>query len=258
MSDETWTRTQLFDGLEPSPGFVTQLERLGLLRVVGRDESGEKIYASEARDQLGKVLSLVELGYQPKDIAIIAKRVGLPDRRSRRFFRRPPTYVHLDELARRAGVEVAVAQGWLRDGYVEAVLVAEGGDPLFDASAIERARSLADLRAFGLGDAELRQWSSLGPALSALLKAAPDKAAKERAEGPVVAVVEAHTEALDAVVARLERWRRGLRRWDRIVAQCYKKLERLRRAYGLEAETRRRARKRLRLTSRRGRSGKRR
>jgi len=249
VGEETWTFEQLFEGLDPAPGFVAQLERLGLLRVVARDENGAKLYGSEAREQLEKVLPLVELGYQPKDIAVIAKKVGLPAQRSRRFFRRPPTYVHLAEVARQVGVDKDIVEGWLRDGHLEVVLLAEGGQPLFDAGAIEHARSLADLLAFGVGDDELTEWSTLGKSLKHSLDALPDKPPKDPS-AEQLEQVEAYTQTLETLVRRLERWRRGIRRWDRLVAKHHKKLAELRRAYGLETETRRRTRKRLRLKSR--------
>ena len=70
--------------MSPSPDFIAELERLSLLVVVGRDTEGRALYSPEARGELEKVLELVELGYQPEDIAAIATRVGLPVSKRRR------------------------------------------------------------------------------------------------------------------------------------------------------------------------------
>jgi DNA-binding transcriptional MerR regulator len=150
MSEETWTADELFDGLTLHGEFIVEMERCGLIRVVARDTRGGSLYGAEARDELEKVLALVELGYKLEDIAAIAKRVGLPAKK-RGLFRRPPLRMRSEELSRRSGVEKARIDRWVEEGYLRADLVSEGGDGLFGRSAIERIRLLTDLDDGGLG-----------------------------------------------------------------------------------------------------------
>ena len=130
MPRETWTYEEVFEGLDPAPAFVVELERRGLLRVVARDGKGAPLYGPEAREQLERVMSLVELGYKVEDIAAIAQKVGLPARR-RRLLRRAPTFVRVPELARRSGVPVETLARWRELGILEPDLETEGGETLF-------------------------------------------------------------------------------------------------------------------------------
>jgi DNA-binding transcriptional MerR regulator len=149
MSEETWTADELFDGLTLQAGFITELEKYGLIRVVARDARGSSLYSAEARDELEKVLALLELGYKLEDIAAIAKRVGLPAKK-RGLFRRLPLRMRSEELSRRSGVEKPRIDRWVEEGHLSADLVSEGGDGLFGRSAIERIRLLADLEDAGV------------------------------------------------------------------------------------------------------------
>jgi DNA-binding transcriptional MerR regulator len=223
MSDETWTAEELFEGLTLQEGFIAELEKLDLLRVVARDGSGEPLYSADARDELEKVLTLIELGYQPKDIAAIAKRVGLPARR-RGLFRRLPVRMRSGELARRTGISDERIQGWIAAGRLNAVLVSEGGDGLFGRDALDRIRLLVDLEAAELdsGDVE-RLLACLDPIAS--VEANKDEAAKQ----------------LDFVIdlsTRVRAKKDALRRIERSLAGLRKRLERASRAEG----TRRRGR----------------
>ena len=77
MSEETWTAEELFEGMTRQAGFIAELGKHGLIRAVARDVRGGALYSAEARDELEKVLALVELGYKLEDIAAIAKDSGL-------------------------------------------------------------------------------------------------------------------------------------------------------------------------------------
>ena len=151
MSEETWTADELFDGMTLQPGFITELEKLGLIRAVARDVEGGSLYSAEARDELEKVLALVELGYKLEDIAAIAKRVGLPAKKNG-LFRRLPLRMRSAELARRSGVDPVRIDRWVKEGHLRADLVSESGARLFDRSAIEGVRLLADLEDAGVDD----------------------------------------------------------------------------------------------------------
>lgn len=259
MPDQTWTYNQLFEGLDPSPGFVAELEKLGLLSVVAHDAKGKKIYGPGSREQLDKVLSLVELGYRPKDIAAIAKRVGLPEQAKRKLFRKPPTYLRLADVARRSSVEPAVVQTWIEAGLLVAAVTTEGGEPLFDRHAMDRARSLADLTTLGLSPEAVLQWATLGPALQELT--AETGKVTARSNGPrddtsqeVLDQLATCSATLVLFEAQMERWKGGLRRWDGILAGHHKMLDRLRRLHGLDPaqkRPRRRLRRRHNKTTRR-------
>lgn len=256
MVRETWTFEELFQGLDPAPSFVAELERQGLLRVVARDGAGRKLYAADARERLERVLELVELGYQPKDIAAIARRVGLP-RRRRRLFRRPPTYLRMAELARRAGVELDALGVWHQRGIVRPALRTEGGEALFSEPTVEGVRALDDLLAFGFTLDELEEMSGLGRRLDEALAAAraqreaatsaPAEAEPEDELAPapgqepaaltddeVRALAGAVIEALEKIRRRTDRLRGGLRRWDKLVGAYDKRVERLEREAGVE------------------------
>ncbi len=253
---ETWTYDELFEGLDPAPAFVAELERQGLLHVVARDGAGRKLYAADAHERLERVLELVELGYQPKDIAAIARRVGLP-RRRRRLFRRPPTYLRMTELARRAGVELDVVEAWHERGIVRPALRTEGGEALFSEPTVEGVRALADLLAFGFSLDEIARMSALGRQLDEALAATRARqeeattqatggleSAEPGAEGTapptalgaaeVRALATAVTETLGTIRRRTERLRGGIRRWDKLLAAYDKRVERLERAAGVE------------------------
>ena len=105
MVEETWTAEELFEGMTLQPGFIAELEKHGLIRAVARDVKGGSLYSAEARDELEKVLALVELGYKLEDIAAIAKRVGLPAKKSR-LFRRLPLRMRVEDLSGRSGIDV--------------------------------------------------------------------------------------------------------------------------------------------------------
>ncbi len=239
MSRETWTRGELFEGLDAQPAFVAELERLGLLRVVGRDTAGEPLYAAEAREELEKVISLVELGYRPKDIAAIARKVGLPAKKRRRFFRKPPVHLRAEDLSSRSGVPLEQVEAWIADGRLEPDLVSESGEALYAVRSVRRVRLLDDLVALGVEPDDVRGW---GVALAAL----------EKGGDPDPAMLAAAGLLLERTTGRLERVRRALRDWDKLAAGYRKRLQRLGRAASGRPRTGRRKRVRTRTRGRKG------
>ncbi len=246
MARETLTWDQLFAGLEPQPAFVQEMERLGLLRVVARSAAGKPLYGAEAREELEKVLELVELGYQLKDIAAIASRVGLP-RQRRRFFRRPPTYLRLDELAHASGAPVERLSAWLASGVIEADLVSDGDGAHFAPAAVERVRLLEDLLVLGFEEAEL-----LG--CVAMLRALDDGSAREVPIVDEPGQTAAAAATLATLTDRLQRISRAARRWEKLVAVYRKRLARVERARppGAGPRTGRRSRVHTRTRGRKG------
>lgn len=249
---ETWTFAELFEGLDPAPSFVSELERLGLLRVVARDGKGEPLYAEEAKEQLDRVLELVDLGYQPKDIAAIAKRVGLPQKRRRRLFSRQPTYIRMAELARRSGVEESQLVKWHAQGVLQAALVTESGEPMFSMPSIEGVRALQDLLLFGFEEDTLAEWSKLARALEELHDhAREDKDGLVDEDGSAARATHAVEQAAKEIRERLDRLRTGIRRWDKLVNGYDKRIERVRKAYDVPAPKPRKKGRRKRLRTRR-------
>jgi DNA-binding transcriptional MerR regulator len=236
---EAWTRDELFDGLDVRPAFVVELERLGLLPVVGRDSAGAPLYGPEAREELDKVIALVELGYQPRDIAAIARKAGLPARQRRALFRRPPVHLQLEDLATRADVDVARLEGWLETGLLAPDMVSEGGRGLFALAAVRRVRLLDDLAAMGVAEQVLGGWARLLRFLET--GAQPDAAAVAEGEG-----------VLRDINEHLGRVRGALREWDKLSASYRKRLARLRRQTNGRGRTGRRKRARTRTRGRKG------
>jgi len=220
MGKATWTRAELFSGLEPTASFVEELERLGLLRVVARDPRGEAVYDAEARETLERVLVLVEAGYEPRDIAVIAHKVGLKSPR-RRLGRRAPTLLRLEDVARTVGVPSHAARGYWTAGWLEATLIADGGEPLFAPDVLELARALADLATVGLEDEQPR-WVALARRLRAV-----DGGADE--DGAAAALVAEAAAFAAQVRAAVDRSRGAVRRWTKRLSVFDKRVERLRR-----------------------------
>lgn len=249
MAQETWTREELFEDVDPAPDFVAELERLGLLRVVARDAGNRPLYGPEARDQLERVLALVDLGYRPKDIAAIAHRVGLPEQ-GRGRFRRPPTYVRIDTLAERGGVSAECLSRWVDRGLIEPDMVTEGGEQLF---AREQARSVArlrDLTTLGVDEETLPAWSRLMAWLDGLEPGREEESAGSEVDA---ATLEEAQERLAWLDERLRALRGALRRWDKLGGLYRKRLARLQRE--LSGGRRRRRRRRRVLVRSRGRKG---
>ncbi|MGM0578669.1 MAG: MerR family transcriptional regulator [Myxococcota bacterium] len=251
MPGETWTWEELFEGLDPAPSFVSELERLGLLRVVARDADGRALYAREAREELEKVLSLVDLGYQPKDIAAIARKVGLPSPRPRRLFRKPPTYVRVDELARRSGAPLERVRAWVDEGLVEADLVSEGGERHFAPATVEQVRLLDDLVTLGLGPDDVARWARALGGLRTLRSDDDGEQSEEEIADLRRDLVEEAEALLPGLGERLDRARAAVRRWDKTLAGLRKRLARERRSERV-GRTGRRRRVRTRSRGRKG------
>ena len=154
MSEETWTAEELFEGMTLQAGFIAELEKHGLIRAVARDVRGGSLYSAEARDELEKVLGLVELGYKLEDIAAIAKRVGLPAKRSG-LFRRLPLRLRAEDLSERTGVPLSRVERWIEISLLRADLISDRGAGLFGRPALDRVRLLADLEDAGLVEDEI-------------------------------------------------------------------------------------------------------
>ncbi len=215
MTQRTIRFADLFEGLDPQPAFVAELERLGLLQVVARDESGEALYLAGARDELERVLELVDLGYQPKDIAAIAKRVGLP-KRKRRLFRKTAVFLSAAELADKAGLPAERLEGWLARGMVVPGLITDRGHRLFAPQATAKLRLLDDLEQIGLEEEDV----------AALARLARRQVPGDNpAEGPV----PADPELLVRLEARARRLRSASRAADRLHARLEKQAARARR-----------------------------
>ncbi|MEC9073279.1 MAG: MerR family transcriptional regulator, partial [Myxococcota bacterium] len=207
MSEETWTRDELFEDRDLAPAFVTELQRLGLLRIVARDATGEPLYAPDAREELDKVLALVEMGYEPKDIAAIARKVGLPPRQ-RTLFRRPPVCISLDALVERSEVERATIEDWVAHGVIAPRLISERGVALFSVAQVEQVRLLDDLTQLGADEHEVEVAAK---ALNTLTVAT---AAEDDAGPDAEALVEL-ARVLEDLNEFLGRRRRATRRWTR-------------------------------------------
>jgi len=251
MAQETWTYAELFAQVEASPQFVAELERLGLLAVIARDSTGASLYGPDANEQLQKVMGLVELGYEPRDIAAISQKVGLPTSRRPRF-KKPPVYLRVDELATQSGVGETQLGQWCEQGILRAITETESGTPLFSRESVEVVRALKDLLAFGLNQDQLSEWSELGRSVDKLITGLHKKAtADERADKEEVRTQVARaSEMIDGLRRRLDALRGGLRRWDKLLGAYDKRLDRLRKVWGLEGR-KPRGRRRLRVPSRR-------
>ena len=166
MARDTWNHGELFEGLAPSPAFVAELVRLGLIRVVAKDAKGASLYAGESKEQLKQVLSLVELGYKPKDIAAISQKVGLPKRR-RRLFSKIPTYLRLEALAEKTGIDKARIERWIGEGMLTPDLLSEGGESLYNRESMSRLKMLDELTSLGMEEERLQLWVRLMPFLVA-------------------------------------------------------------------------------------------
>ena len=213
MANEAWTEDELFEGVTPSPAFVSELERLGLLIVVGRDARGGALYSPEARDELEKVLGLVELGYQLEDIAAIATRVGLPVRR-RRALRKVPLHLSALEVAQRAQVSPEFLERLIDAGLISPSLRGEGPRALFTLAILQRVERLRDLMLLGVSEAELTTWSVTLDALDS------------RRQSKALSTDEAHAVdgALDALAERLDSLSHTTRRWKRLITTLKRRL----------------------------------
>ena len=228
MAKDTWTRTELFSGLEPTPAFVDELERLGLLRIVARDPRGEALYDADARDTLERVLVLVDAGYAARDIAVIARRVGLKAPK-RRLGRRAPTLLRVEDLAEAAEVGVEAARAYWQRGFIEATVLADGGEPLFAAAAVDAARALGELEALGLA-AERATWAEAARRVAALEAGPrPPLGAAAALEG-----LEAAARWARPLGERLARLESAARRWSKRLAVLEKRVEKLRRLHAVE------------------------
>ncbi len=230
---EPWTWEELFRGLVATESFVEELERLGLLRVVGRDASGRPIYDAEARETLEKVMALVEAGYDPRDIAVIANKVGLkrPRARGRRKRRHAPTFVKLDELASRAGVEDPVVESWVDAGVVEPGLVTEGGERLFAKRVVDDVRACDDLLALGLVEDDIALWREIGGRLRAA----------EAGGGELEQLETDATGFVARVKGAIKRRKKASRRWNKRLGRLAKRLDKARKRSARQLAGRRRS-----------------
>ncbi len=248
MADETWTAEELFAGFDAAPSFVEEFERLGLITVRGRDEKGASLYGPESKEQLAQVIPLLELGYHPKDIAAIAKKVGLPTSRRRRFTT-PPTFIRIEELAHRSGVSLRQLEEWQERGILRPGMETEGGEPFFSAAAVQVVQALKDFTEFGFNHDQLSEWTELGRQVDRLIGRLHVEAESLDPIAVASQVVEA-TELIERLRKRLENLQTGLRRWDKLIGAYDKRLERLRKRFRIEGKRPRR-RKRLRVRTRR-------
>ena len=251
MARETWTQSELFEGVDIAPAFLAELERLGLLHVIAQDSNGSAIYGAQAKEQLDKVLSLVELGYQPRDIAAIAQKVGLPQKKRRRF-KKHPTFLTLEELSGQSGVNGDQLKDWCAKGILKATTETESGKSLFSVEAVELARALRDLLAFGLNQDQLSEWSEMGRAIDKLISGLHQKASNQDGvnKDEVRAQVEHAHEMIESLRSRLDGLLAGIRRWDKLLGAFDKRLDRLRKVWAFEGR-RPRGKRRLRVPTRR-------
>ena len=233
MHGETWTYEALFEGLDPSPSFVSECERLGLLRVVARDSAGRPLYGAEAKEQLEKVMDLMAMGYDTRDVAAIVRRVGLP-RGRRRLFHRPPTLLRLEELSQRADVPEASIRRWQEAGVMFQVMTTERGDMLFQPTALSIIQHLQDLTTLGLDEAEIVAWGKCMVQLDAIAETGRGKSGRQKLAGwdaerraAVETLLQETRGHLSAFRARIQRWHSGLRRWDKVVAVYERRVARI-------------------------------
>ena len=218
MLREIWTHAELFEEHDAAPAFINECQRLGLLRVVGQDGEGRPLYGSEARAELDKVLSLVALGYSPKDIAAIAKRVGLP-KRKRGFFRKLPLCLRLDEVAGRTGVAVERLNTWVDAGVLLPMLHTESGDFLFASGVVSEVEELKGLEQLGLSDATLNAWACFRHALD-------EHQAGDESDLPQE-VLDQGQALLDSIAKRLSHVELSCRRCQKLLNVYGKRLGRI-------------------------------
>lgn len=221
MSDETWTRDELFEDRDLAPAFVSELQRLGLLQIVARDAAGAPLYASDAREELEKVLALVEMGYEPRDIAAIARKVGLPPKR-RAFFRRPPVCLALDALVERSEVDRATIESWVTRGILSPRLISERGVALFSMAQVEQVRLLGDLLQLGSDEEELVRAAA---ALNHLSGPRTNDSSESGAES-----LAQLSQSMNELNAFLGGRQRAVRRWTRALGRMRRRLLKLQRA----------------------------
>jgi len=235
MAGDAWTRDELFEGLDPSQDFIAELERLSLIVVVGQDAQGGSLYAHESREELEKVLALVELGYQPEDIAAIARRVGLPVKRRGRF-QKPPVHLTRGELAERAGVTPEQLSCWVDAGLIQSSFQRPGAGELYVADTVVRVQRFRDLEVLGVSLSELETW-----------RVALDQLDTRRPPGAMTEAEEQAVEvALTSLHARLELLSDSTRRWRRFITTLKRRFGKRR-----SGKLRGRGKRRLRTRTRR-------
>jgi DNA-binding transcriptional MerR regulator len=243
MAREILRFDELFQGLDAAPRFVAELERLGLLKVVGRDSSGQTLYESESREQLRKVMELVHLGYEPPDIAAIARKMGLVPPK-RRLFQRRARLLSRSKLAARAGVPEELLATWENYGILDPHLTTTSGEPLYDAAESERLLVLYDLLSFGWTTEAIADWIRITRELS-------EMEVRPKQDEPMVEdeAARARLAEMGQVVGELRRrvdaLRAGARRWDKLLDGFQKRIGRLEKAHGMAPPAKPATRRRL-------------
>ena len=220
MERDVWTQRALFEGLSLSDSFVRELRRHKLVRVVGFDAEGVPLYGPEARDELARVMALVELGYKPSDISAIAGRVGLPSV-SRGLIRRRFTHHTVEAICAKLGTPKEQVERWVAQQMIQPSSALKDGGLLFTDDAVELIAELWDLTLLGFGDEVCFQWSELRTRWSEDAEATRvDEASLSAAQG-----------LLEMVEVTLRRQRQAARRWDKRLSGLKRILGRRRRSF---------------------------
>jgi len=217
VSERVRTRRELLAGLDVDPGFVDSLERRRVLGPVARRTSGEPLYPEGAREVLERVTALVRAGYEPGDIAVIARKLGKRGPRPR-LPRRLPRLFDVESLATVAEVSSERIARWHRLGLLEPGALDAEERPLFFKASAVRARELADLAILGL-DEDGSTWAA---ALAILDSAAQPK--------PEEVDVEALEVLLGRVAGRCDEAALAVRRMRKRIQRVRRRLARIRKA----------------------------
>lgn len=219
MDPEVFSREELAAAAGVPEERIESLEGEGLLAPSGLTAGEVPFYRADKIVEIGKVIQLLDMGYQPAEVKKIVERVGVPG--AVRGKKSKGTYFTVGELAEKTGVGVRTLKHWEDKGLIAPDTRSEGGFRLYQESYTFIVQLIRDLQLFGFKLEEIKEVTDLFRLFTSMREGRSGLALEEMLErldemGQKIKALRKHTEQL----------KEGIRRWEKLLDERRKDVSR--------------------------------
>ena len=200
---------------------ISEWIKTGIITPEGFSLEGTPLLSSSSEQVLGKINSLLELGYAAEEIKKIVKKVGLPDTGKGTGGKNTgkEKFLTVGNLAEKTGLSPRTIKHWEEKGIIEPALRSAGGFRLYRENYVLFCSLIKDLQLFGYSLDEIKNISAYLRSFNEL-KENPEKFSSDEKEK----MAEIFDREIENLLCKTSELREGIKRWEDMLRKQKKQL----------------------------------
>lgn len=222
MEKGIFIRDELIAQAAISAEQLAEWEQLKLIKPLGVADDGQPFYSDSTVQRIEQINSLVQVGYDIREVQKIIKKIGLPHSAQVGKQSDSGQYLTVGDLAEKVGVSPRTIKHWEDKGIIDAELRSQGGFRLYPENYVYICKLVQDLQLFGY---TLEQIKLIADAYRELLAMQNNSALYARSDTEVK--LEAMRNEIDLLDKRISQLREGMQRWEDLLKKKRKEINQL-------------------------------